>query len=77
VLEAPLPFTQADYESDFRGTVPAFRELLGRAAHKLELDGARRDDEDPSYEAVGRAGKALAHLRALHGPDRAAADRHR
>lgn len=53
VLEAPLPFAQADYESDFRATVPAFRDLLGRAAHKLELDGARGDDEDPSYEAVG------------------------
>jgi len=54
VLEAPLPFTQADYESDFRPTIPAFRELLARAAHKLELDGARGDAENPSYEAVGR-----------------------
>jgi hypothetical protein len=54
VLEAPLPFPQADYESDFRASVPAFRALLGRAAHRLELDGARGDHEDPSYEAVGR-----------------------
>jgi hypothetical protein len=54
VLEAPLPFTQANYESDFRASVPAFRSLLGQAAHMVELDGARGDDENPSYEAVGR-----------------------
>jgi hypothetical protein len=53
VLEAPFPFAQADYESDFRATVPAFRDLLGHAAHQLALDGARGSDEDPSYEAVG------------------------
>lgn len=53
-LEAPLPFTQADYESDFPATVAAFRALLAQATHKLELDGGRGDDENPSYEAVGR-----------------------
>jgi hypothetical protein len=53
VLEAPLPFTQADYESDFRATVPAFRDLLGHAARRIELDGARGSDEALSYEAIG------------------------
>ncbi len=53
-LEAPLPFAQADYETDFPDTVGTFRDLLGQAAHKLELDGGRGDDTNASYEAVGR-----------------------
>jgi hypothetical protein len=53
-LEAPLPFAQADYEADFPATTAAFRALLGQATHRLELDGGRGDDEDRSYEAVGR-----------------------
>ena len=53
-LEAPLPFAQADYEADFPATVATFRALLAQAAHKLELDGGRGDDETSSYEAVGR-----------------------
>lgn len=54
VLESPLPFTQTDYETDFPATAPEFRALLAQAAHKLELDGGRGDDENRSYESVGR-----------------------
>ncbi len=54
-LEAPLPFAQHDYERDFPTSVAAFRDLLAQAApHVLELGGARGDEENRSYEAVGR-----------------------
>ncbi|MDE8349464.1 MAG: hypothetical protein POG74_08280 [Acidocella sp.] len=54
-LEAPLPFTQHEYERDFPTSVMKFRNLLAQAApHILELGGARGDEENRSYEAVGR-----------------------
>jgi hypothetical protein len=53
-LEAVLPFAQAEYENDFPDSVAGFRGLLAQAAGKLELDGGRGDDENRSYEAVGR-----------------------
>jgi len=52
-LEAPLPFTQREYEHDFPDTVSDFRNLLKRASSVMELDGAR-SEENRSYEAVGR-----------------------
>ncbi len=54
-LAAPLPFMAADYETDFPDTIREFRALLDQAGPRvLELDGAREDDENASYEAVGR-----------------------
>jgi hypothetical protein len=54
-LEAALPFAATEYEHDFLGTVPEFRELLAAAEpHVLALDGARGETEDRSYEAIGR-----------------------
>jgi hypothetical protein len=56
-LEAPLPFAADEYRKDFEdrpGSVAEFEALLGRAEQRLELDGGRGDDEDDSYEAVGR-----------------------
>jgi hypothetical protein len=54
-LYAPLPFPQADYETDFPDTVNAFRTLLAKAgARVVELDGGRGEEETRSYEAVGR-----------------------
>ena len=53
-LEVPMPFAQADYEADFPATVDAFRALLARATHRLELDGSHGADEARSYEAVGQ-----------------------
>ena len=39
-LDAPLPFSQSEYEKDFPQTLGAFRDLANRA-DILELDGAR------------------------------------
>ncbi len=52
MLEVPLPFAQADYEASFARSTAAFRALLARAVHTLELDGDRLAD-DWAYEAVG------------------------
>jgi hypothetical protein len=52
-LYAPLPFPRAEYEKDFPDSVEAFRALLERA-EKLELDGARGELENESYQEVGR-----------------------
>jgi hypothetical protein len=54
-LEAPLPFSIAEYEQDFPDSVTAFRALIAAAGPRvLELDGARGDAESESYEAAGR-----------------------
>jgi hypothetical protein len=53
-LYAPLPFPQAEYEKDFPDTVDAFRALLKCANDTLELDGARAELENESYQEVGR-----------------------
>jgi hypothetical protein len=54
-LEAPLPFSAAEYEKDFPASVTDFRALLAAAGPRvLELDGARGTAENASYEAVGR-----------------------
>jgi hypothetical protein len=54
-LEAPLPFSPAEYERDFPEAVPEFRALLAAAEPRvLALDGGRGDVETRSYEAVGR-----------------------
>lgn len=54
-LEVPLPFAQQDYERDFPNSVAAFRDLITHASPRvLELGGARGDEENRSYEAVGR-----------------------
>jgi hypothetical protein len=54
-LTAPLPFAQAEYETDFPDTIGAFRALLAQAGDRvLELDGGRKAAEGRSYEAVGR-----------------------
>ncbi len=52
-LEAPLPFTQREYERDFPDTLAEFRSFLAQATAVLELDGYRGEAER-SYEAVGR-----------------------
>jgi hypothetical protein len=54
-LTAPLPFAQADYETDFPDSVETFRALLAQAGEDvLALDGGRSGQEPRSYEAVGR-----------------------
>jgi hypothetical protein len=55
-LIVPMPFAQAEYEKDFAGgeSLTEFRDLLAKATSRLELDGARGEDEAASYEAVGR-----------------------
>lgn len=52
-LIAPLPFPQADYETDFEsgGSKAEFRELLSRAAEVIQLKLPERRDE--AYEAAG------------------------
>jgi hypothetical protein len=52
-LEAPLPFSQPEYERDFPETVHEFRKLIRRASTVVEL-GGDRSEENRSYEAVGR-----------------------
>jgi hypothetical protein len=57
LLSCPLPFTQTEYENDFTSdeSRQEFRSLLDRAgASILELDGARGEAQNSSYEAVGR-----------------------
>jgi hypothetical protein len=57
LLSCPLPFARSEYEEDFLSDESKleFRNLLSRAEGAvLELDGARADAEDVSYEAVGR-----------------------
>src|SRR5580704_15155699 len=51
-LYAPLPFSQTEYENDFKQSVGAFRALLAQA-EVLELDGGR-SVENESYREVGR-----------------------
>jgi hypothetical protein len=51
-LYAPLPFSQTEYENDFKQSVGAFRALLVQA-EVLELDGGRAIANE-SYREVGR-----------------------
>jgi hypothetical protein len=51
-LYAPLPFSQAEYENDFKQSIDAFRALLAQA-EVLELDGGRAVANE-SYREVGR-----------------------
>lgn len=56
-LVCPLPFAPDEYEKDFATpeSRAEFHRLLARAEGRvLALDGARGDDETPSYEAAGR-----------------------
>jgi hypothetical protein len=54
-LICPLPFARSEYEKDFQSdeSKNEFRTLLARSS-VLELDGARGEAQDRSYEAVGR-----------------------
>jgi len=52
-LFAPLPFPQAEYETDFPLSVVPFRNLLAQA-ETLELDGAHGALAEESYREVGR-----------------------
>jgi hypothetical protein len=59
-LYVPMPFVREEYEKDFGpqagegSSRAAFSRLVNQAAATLELDGGRGDDQDSSYEAVGR-----------------------
>lgn len=59
-LYVPMPFAREEYARDFGpqagegSSRAAFDHLVGQAAATLELDGARGDDQDSSYEAAGR-----------------------
>jgi hypothetical protein len=54
-LICPLPFARSEYEKDFQSDESRneFRTLLAGSS-VLELDGARGDAQDRSYEAAGR-----------------------
>ncbi len=53
-LHCPLPFSRADYETDFGDDSTAdFRMLLDRAERVFELNG-QREAPEAAYEAVGR-----------------------
>jgi hypothetical protein len=54
-LICPLPFARSEYEKDFQSDESRneFRKLLAGSS-VLELDGARGDAQDRSYEAAGR-----------------------
>ncbi len=55
-LHVPMPFPRADYVQDFPSPEDRdeFETLLAQAESSLALDGARADDADRAYEAVGR-----------------------
>lgn len=54
-LYVPMPFSQDEYAQDFASGEDRdeFHALLDRAAGWLALDGARGEETDRSYEAVG------------------------
>lgn len=54
-LHVPMPFPQLEYERDFDSDedLGEFRALLDKAEGWLALDGARGEEKDRSYEAVG------------------------
>jgi hypothetical protein len=55
-LHVPMPFPQNEYAQDFASAEDRdeFHALLDQAADWLALDGARGEETDRSYEAVGR-----------------------